>query len=119
MGFNVHGLSFGEGLLWVADYHGHAVVRVDPALNAITGQPTEVGYSFEAISMGGGAVWTTPERFANDAVKGNDAVTRIDAHTLAVYDVLHAGGTPMDVKVGEGAVWVATMEPNALLRIEP
>lgn len=118
-GFNVHGLSFGEGLLWVADYHNHSVARVDPAQNVITGTAVGVGYSFEAISAGGGSVWTSPDRFANDAQEGNDTIIRIDARSLAVYDPLHVGGAPADVKVGEGAVWVATVAPNALLRVQP
>jgi YVTN family beta-propeller protein len=118
-GFEVHGLTYAEGTLWVANYHGHSVVRVDPSSNQVTGKPAMVGYSFEAISAGGGMVWAAPDRFANDARKGNDQVTRIDARTGEVYGVLHAGGTPGDVKVGAGEVWVAITKPNSLLRVVP
>jgi virginiamycin B lyase len=118
-GFEVHGLTYAEGTLWVANYHGHSVVRVDPSSNQVTGKPAMVGYSFEAISAGGGMVWAAPDRFANDAQKGNDQVTRIDARTGQVYGVLHAGGTPGDVKVGAGEVWVAITKPDSLLRVVP
>jgi DNA-binding beta-propeller fold protein YncE len=118
-GFEVHGLSYGEGSLWVANYHGHAVVRVDPDSNQVVGKPMFVGYSFEAISAAGGSVWTAPEQYANDAVKGNDKVTRIEARTGAVLGVVHVGGTPKDVKAGDRQVWVAVTSPNLILRILP
>ena len=118
-GFNVHGLAYADGALWIADYHGHAVVKVDPGLNRVTGKPIPVGYSFEAISAAEGSVWTAPERFANDAEKGNDRVTRINATTGEVSGILHAGGTLAAVKAGDGQVWIATTEPNALLRVAP
>jgi streptogramin lyase len=118
-GFEVHGLAYGEGALWVANYHGHAVVRVDPAAHHVVGQPTNVGYAFEAIAAAGGAVWTAPDQYANDAVKGNDNVTRIDARTGAVLGVVHVGGTPNDVSAGDGQVWVAITRPNVIVRILP
>jgi YVTN family beta-propeller protein len=116
-GFEVHGLAYAEGSLWVANYHGHTVVRVDPTSSQVSGKPATVGYSFEAISAGEGMVWSAPDRFANDAEKGNDKITRIDARTGEVYGILHTGGTPSDVKVGTGEVWVAITGPNSLLRV--
>jgi YVTN family beta-propeller protein len=118
-GFEVHGLTYAEGSLWIANYHGHSVARVDTSSNRVSGKPALVGYSFEAISAGGGMVWTAPDRFANDAVKGSDKITRIDARTGEVYGVLHTGGTPADVKVGAAEVWVAITKPDSLLRVVP
>jgi DNA-binding beta-propeller fold protein YncE len=118
-GFEVHGLAYDEGSLWVANYHGHAVVRVEPTSGQVAGSPIPVGYSFEAISAGRDIVWTAPDRFANDARRGSDIVTRIDAQTARVYGVLHAGGAPTDVEVGDGEVWVTTTRPDALLRVAP
>ncbi len=122
-GFQVHGLAYSEGSLWVADYHGHSVVKVDPSSNKVSGKPTTVGYSFESITAGGGAVWTAPEQYANDAEKGNDKVTRIDARTGEITGVIHTGGIPSDVIVegdgDAGEVWIAIAKPNSVLQVVP
>ena len=111
--------SSSEGIEVVA---GNAAGVIDPSSNRITAQ-IPVGRSPTNVEVGEGDAWV---------INADDqTITRIDSETLeAGQPFAVGGGTPIDLAVGDGALWVAsgTPDPNtqfggpvldALVRIDP
>ena len=95
-------MAVGDGAVWVVDRADNAVVRIDPATNAVT-TTIPVGGSPDGIAVGEGAVWV-----ANSA---DGTVSRIDPQTNKVVKTITVGGSPQAVTVADGRVWVSVQAP--------
>jgi streptogramin lyase len=96
-------LAVGAGSLWVADYDGDAIRRVDPRSRKVEGKPITVGDGPTAIAVADGVVWV---------VNDNDGfVSKVDAASGAVVgkEIRIPNGTRAGdtIAAGEGKVWVA------------
>jgi Tol biopolymer transport system component len=81
------------------------VVRIDPMINAVVGDPIEVGYGMFGIGSGDGSAWVY-DGFS-------DAITQIDAASGDIVRVIPVpdggsswGGDP-GIDAGDGLVWMA------------
>jgi YVTN family beta-propeller protein len=83
--------------IWVAAYGVDAVVRIDPALNAIV-ETIRVGDGPHAIAAGAGSIWVVNRQ--------GHTVTRIDPRRNRVTATIRLGGTPEGIVVAHGRVWV-------------
>ena len=55
------GIVAGLGYIWVADFGGNTVVRLNPQTGRIVGKPIKVGSAPAGLAIGAGAVWTANE----------------------------------------------------------
>lgn len=110
------GLAFGAGSLWVSEFDegGGSVRRIDPrttkvlAKVRVAAEPIDVGFGF-------GSVWVVS--------RAEGIVSRIDPSSDRVVATIPVGDPqgpfhPMDLAVGEGAVWVPGTDYR-LYRIDP
>jgi peptide/nickel transport system substrate-binding protein len=88
--------------VWAVIEQDDAVVRVDPATNAVVTR-IPVGSSPSAVAVGLGAVWVANSR--------DGTVSRIDPARNAVVATIQVGGRPSGIAVGAGSVWVS-VEPG-------
>jgi streptogramin lyase len=115
------GIGNGEGLadvaesptaIWVADFDGSQVERVDPASHAITSFDT--GAASYVLPVGK-TVWVS------DHHEGQ--VTRLDAATGHVIDRTTLGPSgvngPNDMALGDGSVWVEVPNRAEVVRMNP
>jgi len=95
----------GAGSLWVADYDGGAIRRIDPRSRKVKGKPIVVGDQPIAIAVADGAVWVV-----ND---GPGSVSKIDAASGKVVGneiTIPPGTRDGDtIAAGEGKVWVVDL----------
>ncbi|HUF84886.1 MAG TPA: protein kinase [Acidimicrobiia bacterium] len=103
--------------VWVSDFGDRAfadynavLVRVDPATNAVA---AEIDIGGGSLALADDAVWLSDPRAGT--------VSRIDATTDQITGVLDFRAVfaddPLDIAVGEGAVWVT--HSSGLARIDP
>jgi YVTN family beta-propeller protein len=86
------------GAVWVVAGDSGAVVRIDPATNAVVATiPTGVGGGY--LASGDGSIWA--------ASSGTDSVYRIDPATNTVVAVIPTGSFAFGVATTPGAVWVS------------
>ena len=105
------GIAFGEDAIWVANYTGNNVTRLDPrSLEFAAAAPIAVGKGPSAITVGAGAVWVA-DRFS-------DAVSRIDPLTNSSISI-PVGDSPDAIAFGYGSVWVANSKSGTVSRIDP
>jgi YVTN family beta-propeller protein len=103
-------MTIGAGSVWLADYDGGAVRRLDPATGAITAT-VRLGDAPSAMVFGHGSAWV-----ANDV---EDSVTRIDPRTTSVVRSISVGTDPVALAVGADAIWVANSGDGTISRIDP
>jgi YVTN family beta-propeller protein len=103
-------MTIGARSLWLADYDGGAVRRLDPATGAITAT-VRLGEGPTAMVFGHGSAWV-----ANDV---EDSVTRIDPRTNSVVRSISVGVDPVALAVGPDAIWVANSGDGTVSRIDP
>jgi Bacterial transcriptional activator domain len=112
-------LAFGQGALWIASAIGErgVVLRVDPAVRAVTGEATVRAGSGDDVFAP-----PTPSAIAvgNGGVLTNDLHSQLwwlshggRARTLA----LGASHSVDGLAIGEGAVWVASGADDRVLRL--
>jgi streptogramin lyase len=102
-------LATGAGSVWVASGDRHAVIRVDPATNSISGAVTGISHTSSLLTVGVGqnAVWA----HANAAADGRGILYRIDpAKAKIVAKIVTSqvaggqyGGT--NIAFGAGSIW--------------
>lgn len=103
-------VAFGSGAVWVASRGDEGTVKqIDPE----TGDVTEViplgeGSQPGAIAASQGAIFVTN----GEGEEGSDTITRIDPQNLELEEFT-VPGTPADIAVGGGAVWVPLVEDDA------
>jgi streptogramin lyase len=115
MGFSIHGVAVLDGVPWVLDEHGAAVVQVD----AQTNQPAvRVPIDFVAANLaaGAGALWLAPA-VQNNGPTGMDWVAQLNPDTGQVVAHVPVGSAFISdyvlVLYQDGAAWaqVETSEP--------
>ena len=99
--------------IWVADFDGSEVRKVDPASGAAV-DTIAVGAAEDVLPVGG-AVWVTNHH--------EGSVTRIDAasgRVLGTVTVGQAGtGGPQQLAEGAGSVWTDESNNSTLVRMDP
>jgi serine/threonine-protein kinase len=101
-------LAVGEGAVWVTT--NFAVVRIDPAQNAVV-ERIPLPFDPRDVAAGAGAVW-----IANGT--GN-SVWVLDPQTNRVIDRIPVGNEPVALALGAGAVWTANRRDGTVSRIDP
>ncbi len=102
-------MAVGFGSVWVQNRKDGSISRIDPSTNreiarVETGSPTRAG----DLATGGGAVWYT--------VSGAPVI-RIDPATNRVTHAFVGGDKADAIRVGLGAVWVASYGHDEVWRI--
>ena len=106
------GITVAHGLVWIADARSGSVIRVDPAVQAVSGSPVEVGEAPGGIDAGPNLLWVT--------IGGEDAVRRLELPSGEPDGgPIPVGPDPSAVAVGETAVWVVNDGDGSVTRIEP
>jgi streptogramin lyase len=105
-GKNPVDMAFGGGAIWVANQDDASVSRIDPATGKVQrievgGAPGEVDFDNNAVY-----VWNY-----------STAITKIDPATNKVSDPIETGGTIFSIAAGDGHVWVAHEEDDAVVRL--
>jgi peptide/nickel transport system substrate-binding protein len=108
VGSSPSGVAVDQGSVWVTNYDGGTVSRIDPATHAV--EPIQVGSNPTGIAVGAHAVWV--------ANSYSGTVSRIDPADDSVQSV-PVGNGPSGVAVGGGYVWVANRSDGTLSRIDP
>jgi hypothetical protein len=111
-----HGVAFGSGVVRVALYHQSTIVRVDPHTNTILGPPIQAGFPTEPLALAGGHLWAIPSVGGSLADPQRHTVLEIDARSGRILGSYHNRGRPQDLVAAGDSVWVATAEPNELVR---
>lgn len=113
-----HGVAFGSGVIWVALYHQCTIVRVDPHTNTILGPPIQAGWlSDRAAGLGG---WTSVGDPLGRRLPGRPAAAHRagDRRPKRPHPgLLPQPRPPQDLVAAGDSVWVATTEPNELVRL--
>lgn len=102
-------VASGAGAVWVSQFQGHAVARIDPAARRVE-QTIPVGSGPSALAVGAGAVWV-----ANTL---DGTVSRIDTTVDRVVDTIAVGGEPAALAYGGRSVWVADSRADELVRVD-
>jgi hypothetical protein len=111
-----HGVAFGSGFVWVALYHQSTIVRVDPHTNTVLGPPIGAGFPTEPLASAGGHLWVIPSTGGSLADPQLRSVLEIDAGSGRIVGSYQTRGRPRDLVAAGDSVWVATTEPNELVR---
>jgi hypothetical protein len=111
-----HGVAFGSGFVWVALYHQSTIVRVDPHTNTVLGSPIRAGFPTELLASAGGHLWAIPSTGGSLADPQLHTVLEIDAHSGRILGSYRTRGRPQDLVAAGDSVWVATTEPDELVR---
>jgi streptogramin lyase len=111
-----HGVAFGSGFVWVALYHQSTIIRVDPHTNRILGPPIAAGFPTEPLASAGGHLWAIPSVGGSLADPQLHTVLEIDAASGRIVGSYQTRGRPHDIVAAGNSVWVATTEPNELVR---
>jgi|1186.fasta_scaffold06740_1 YVTN family beta-propeller protein len=102
-------LAVGEGAVWAVSASHSALMRIDPARNAVVARiPVPLP---DSLAAGEGAVWLT-DPFQN-------TVSRLDPATNTVTATIRVGPRPEGIAVSPGAVWVVNADGPTLARIDP
>jgi hypothetical protein len=111
-----HGVAVGSGFVWVALYHQSAIARVDPHTNRVVGPPIAAGFPTEPLASAGGHLWAIPSVGGYAADPQLHTVLEIDAGSGRIVRSYRTRGRPHDLVAIGNSVWVATTEPNELVR---
>jgi YVTN family beta-propeller protein len=104
------GVTVYRGVVYVADYGGGGVWRVDAASNRVLGRTKVAGHA-ESVAGGFGRVWVT---------NSNGTLSTLDPATGAVRGrPIRIGSDADDVAMGRRAVWAVALYGQRLVRIEP
>ncbi|MEX2439520.1 MAG: hypothetical protein WD739_06530 [Actinomycetota bacterium] len=118
-------VTAGAGSVWIAAYDGQQGVirRIDPATNEVVAT-IRLGGGPSGVDFGLGALWVTTSQTGPPT----GAVLRIDPTTdQVVGEISIDEGSPRDIAIGEGSVWVSgpskvtgdTFLASSLWQIDP
>ncbi|HEX6060982.1 MAG TPA: hypothetical protein VF001_02855 [Candidatus Limnocylindria bacterium] len=102
-------IAAGAGAIWAAANDANAVVRVDPARNAVT-DTIAVGFSAWSLAATSDALWLTDY--------ANDAVVRFDPRTRQLVARIAVPAWPTELAVSGGSVWVVCSAAGTVVRID-
>src|SRR5258708_4528242 len=102
-------VAAGAGAIWAVANDANAVVRVDPARNAVS-DTVPLGFNAWSVAVSGDAVWVT------DYV--GDAVVRVDPRTLRVVARIALPSGPTELAIDGTSLWVVCSAAAMLARID-
>ena len=102
-------VAAGGNAIWATANDANALVRIDPARNAIA---TTVALGFDpwAVTAGDDSVW------ASDYT--NDAVVRVEPRTGAVTARILVAAGPTEMAIAPGILWVVNSAAGVVTRID-
>ncbi len=103
-------VTAGAGSLWISSPPDDAVIRVDPAADAVL-QRIRVGHAPAGIAFGFGSIWV--------ANSDERTVSRIDPTTNDVVATIGVGAAPTGVTADDHWVWVTNRLDHSVTRIDP
>ncbi|HUP32532.1 MAG TPA: serine/threonine-protein kinase [Gaiellaceae bacterium] len=108
-------VAFGLGSLWIVDRSHFSVIELDPATNQ-SQRTITVGQRPSAIAIdeSTSTLWVANEE--DDTVERIVIAERGQAPVSTTHPV---GDGPVDVAVGEDAVWVANQLERTVMRLDP
>lgn len=102
--------------LWVAERSRDRVLRVDPVAGTIEGDPVDVAADLVALVADEDVVWA----LSRDERSHIGKITRIDTRTVAISgSPLEIDGSPQELAVGQGRVWVTQAASDQVSPIAP
>jgi YVTN family beta-propeller protein len=109
-------IAYGEDSVWVVDEGTQRVQRIDARTNAVVAS-IPVGFLPTGVAVSDGSVWVVS--LSAPGVDG-PALSRIDPATNTNLGSVSLGhGAPMGLTVGAGSLWVATRNPDTVVRVQP
>jgi hypothetical protein len=102
----VSAIAAGEGWVWAAE--GSKLLKIDPPTGRLVAR---IPVACQSVAVGAGSVW------AANPKKGT--VSRIAPRTGLVAAKIEVGKGPMELVVGERAVWILCWATNVLCQIDP
>ena len=106
-------LASGGGSVWALDRGAGELIRIDPRLNVRVGEPirlaSRTGSAPVAVAFGEGALWVE---------LAHGPVLKVSPAKAAVVDSLPASGNGGTLAVGHRSVWVPSVLPNEVTRID-
>jgi streptogramin lyase len=110
VGGNAEALVGGFGLIWVTNQDG-TLSTIDPAMNAVVGTKIVGDSDLDAVSAGGGAIWST-------SFYGK-SLLKIDPSSRRVLQRIQLGGEGGGVLFLDGSVWASVYDRGVVFRIDP
>ena len=110
-------IAYGAGAVWVADPNTSDVTRYDPvslstrAISLPTSDPAPRPDSIAFGDLGGEAIWV------GDSL--TPTIYRVDASGSNAVRTYTVGGPPSAIAVGNGSIWVASEQADALYALDP
>jgi streptogramin lyase len=102
-------IAAGAGAIWAVANDANAIVRVDPARNAVS-DAVAVGFGAWSLTATDDAVWVSDY--------ANDALVRIDPNTRRVVARIPVPAGPTEIATSGGTVWVVCSAAGVLTRID-
>lgn len=102
-------VAAGAGAVWAVANDANAIVRVDPARNAVT-DTIDVGFSAWSLAASDDAVWVSDY--------ANDALVRVDPATRRVAARVPVAAGPTEIATAAGSVWVVCSAGAKLVRVD-
>ena len=108
-GSQLDALTYSHGSLWVGDYGGSEVIRIDPASGKVLAR----------ITTGAAPIWIQGDkRWIWVANYFAATVSRIDPNTNRVDRTVRVGNQPEGLAVAAGQVWVSNQLDGTVSRID-
>ncbi|HEY5815605.1 MAG TPA: serine/threonine-protein kinase [Solirubrobacterales bacterium] len=104
-------LAVGAGSVWVTSAPDGTLSRIDPATEALSGEPLRLSTGIAGVTTGAGAVWVASPR--------SGEVLRVDPTTERVTARVNVGGSPGAIVFGGGRVWVTDDDGGGVTAINP
>ena len=95
--------------MWATVNDASAVVRIDPARNAIT-DTVDLGFDPWAVAAGDGSVWVSDY--------DHGAVVRVDPRTREVTGRITVPSGPTEMAIAPGTLWVVNSAAGMVTRID-
>jgi streptogramin lyase len=106
-------VTAGGGAIWIGVPNLNAVVRIDPATNAVVSTIRGSGQACGFLAADRNAVWAAGDHCDN-------YVARLDPRTTRrVGQVQGRLLVPIGVALGFGSLWVADLEAKTIDRVNP
>jgi streptogramin lyase len=98
--------------LWLSVARDNTVLRIDPTTGSIVQRAFVPGGTCGGLAADAGQIWITGGQC------GSERLSAIQRQTGQVADIA-LGGIPVDVASAFGSIWVATLSPSRLVRLDP
>jgi YVTN family beta-propeller protein len=112
-----HFIALGDGALWILSSEHNAVLRVDTATNQVVAT-IPVAHPL-ALAVGEGAVWVSSGPSTSTSGPVTRTVVKIDSASNTVVGTIDVDQNTLYLTAGAGAVWLADVTTNEVLRIDP